>query len=199
MSTKSSTIARPESEEKPRFYYDGIYKDDYDVDHMQPVYSAVMNLLHVLKSPVQVLEVGCGTGVFGNIVVDAGFKYRGFDFSVEAIRRCPNKIRPFVSRRNAYNRTAFRVGHNVIVAIEVMEHLQDLNVVNFINPGTICIFTLPNFTDEAHLRTYKDAKFIRQHYKNLIRWHKIDSIVMADDPDIDCGKKIIHICKGVRV
>lgn len=199
MSTQSSSLARTEPGEKNAFYYDSIYKDGYNVDHLGPIYSAVLNLLHALKPPVQVLEIGCGIGVFGSKVVDAGFKYRGFDFSVEAIRRCPDLIRTNVSRRNAYSRATFRVGHTVVVAIEVMEHLRDLEVVDMIPPDKICIFTLPNYSSESHLRTYKDAKFIRRHYKNLIRWHKIDSIVMADDPGIECGKKIIHVCKGVKV
>jgi 2-polyprenyl-3-methyl-5-hydroxy-6-metoxy-1,4-benzoquinol methylase len=185
--------------EKAAFYYDQVYTAGYAIDHMQPVYNAVLAILESLKPPIHVLEVGCGLGLFGEMVVDAGFKYRGFDFSIEAIRRCPNRIRSMVGRRNAYHRATFRVGHNVVVAIEVMEHLQDLEVVNMIAPDTICIFTLPNYTDEAHLRTYKDEKFIRQYYKGLIRWHKIDPIVMADDQGIDCGKKIIWVCKGVKV
>ena len=165
---------------------------------MQPVYNAVLAILESLKPPVRVLEVGCGLGLFGEMVVDAGFKYRGFDFSIEAIRRCPNRIRSMVGRRNAYLRSTFRVGHNVVVAIEVMEHLQDLEVVDMIAPGTVCVFTLPNYTDEAHLRTYKDEKFIRRYYKGLIRWHKIDPIIMADDQHVECGKKIIWVCKGVK-
>ena len=199
MSIQSSSLACTELGEKNAFYYDSIYKDVYKVDHLRLVYAAVLELLQALKPPVQVLEIGCGIGVFGSMVVDAGFKYRGFDFSVEAIRRCPDVIRTKVSRRNAYQRATFRVGHTVIVAIEVMEHLRDLEVVDMIPSDKICIFTLPNYSDGAHLRTYKDPKFIRRHYKNLIRWHKIDSIVMADDPGIDCGKKIIHVCKGVKV
>jgi 2-polyprenyl-3-methyl-5-hydroxy-6-metoxy-1,4-benzoquinol methylase len=186
-------------EEKPAFYYDQVYERGYQTVHMRRVYNAVLTVLESLKPPVQILEIGCGLGVFGEMIVDAGFKYRGFDFSIQAIRKCPNRIRTHVARRNAYHRATFRVGHNVVVAIEVMEHLRDLEVIEMIAPDTICIFTLPNYTDEAHLRTYKDEKAIRQYYKGLIRWHKIDPIIMADDPGVECGKKIIWVCKGVKV
>jgi 2-polyprenyl-3-methyl-5-hydroxy-6-metoxy-1,4-benzoquinol methylase len=185
--------------EKPAFYYDQVYTNGYVTDHMQPVYNAVLSILESLKPPVQILEIGCGIGLFGEMAVDAGLRYRGFDFSIEAIRRCPNKIRTKIARRNAYHCSTFRLGYNVVVAIEVMEHLQDLEVVDMIRPGTVCVFTLPNYTDEAHLRTYKDERFVRQYYKGLIRWHKIDPIVMAPDQGIECGKKIIWVCKGVKV
>lgn len=192
-----TSIAPPE--EKPAHYYDLIYREGYRIDHMRPVYGAVMDALYALRPPMQILEVGCGIGVFAEMAVTAGFKYRGFDFSIEAIRRCPDSVRTHVTRRNAYHRATFRVGHTVVVAIEVMEHLRDLKVVDVIAPDTICIFTLPNYTGEAHLRTYEDAKAIRKHYKGLIRWHKIQSIEMADDEDIKCGKKIIWVCKGVKI
>ena len=186
-------------EEQPAHYYDSIYRDGYSIDHMQPVYNAVLDILRALNPPAQVLEIGCGIGVFGEMVVDAGFKYHGFDFSIDAIRRCPDSIRTRVARKNAYHRSSFRVGHNVVVAIEVMEHLRDLEVVDMIAPDTICIFTVPNYTDEAHLRTYSDEKAIRNYYKGLIRWHRIQPIVMADDSGVSCGKKIIWVCKGVKI
>jgi len=185
--------------EQPAHYYDSIYRNGYNVDHMQPVYNAVMDILQSLKPPVQVLEIGCGIGIFGEMVHDGGFKYRGFDFSIEAIRRCPNSIRTRVVRRNAYHRSTFRVSHTVVIAIEVMEHLRDLEIVDHIASDTICIFTLPNYTDEAHLRAYPDEKMIRNYYKGLIRWHKIQPVVMAADSGIECGKKIIWVCKGAKI
>jgi 2-polyprenyl-3-methyl-5-hydroxy-6-metoxy-1,4-benzoquinol methylase len=194
----SKVVVAP-PEERPVHYYDQIYQSGYEVDHMWTVYGAVLAILQSLKQPVQVLEVGCGLGHFGEMAVSAGFKYRGFDFSIEAIRRCPGSIRSFVSRRNAYHRSTFRVGHTVVVAIEVMEHLRDLEVVDMIAPDTVCIFTLPNYTDAAHLRTYDSEKAIRKYYKGLIRWHKIQPIEMAADAGIKCGKKIIWVCKGVKV
>lgn len=193
------TAIAPQPEEKPVSYYDQIYRDGYSVDHMRPVYNAVLSMLRALQPPVQILEAGCGNGLFGWLAIRDGFKYRGFDFSIEAIRRCPNSIRSHVARRNIYHRSAFRVGHTVVVAIEVMEHVRDLEVVDHIAPDTICIFTLPNYTDAAHMRTYPNEKFIRKHYKGLIRWHKIQAIEMADDPGIKCGKKKIYVCKGVKV
>jgi len=196
-----SKAVKAPPEEKPVHYYDKIYQEGYDVQHMRPVYLAVLKMLEVLKEQqsVQILEVGCGLGVFGTMAVNAGFKYRGFDFSIEAIRRCPSWIRSRVARRNAYHQSTFRVGHTVVVAIEVMEHLRDLEVVDMIAPGKICIFTLPNYTDAAHLRTYETDKAIRKYYQGRIRWHKIQKIIMADDPGIKCGKKIIWVCKGVKV
>lgn len=198
--TETECISR---EEKRVAYYDDVYKAGYNVDHMRPVYDEIMLMLFNLSTKfkqVQVLEIGCGIGVFGKMVAAVSdFRYRGFDFSVEAIRRCPNEIRTMVARRDAYHRSSYRLSHNIVIAIEVMEHLDDLEVLTNIKRDTICIFTLPNYTDEAHLRTYENARAIKKYYKGWIRWHKIVPIEMADDEGIECGKKIIHVCKGVRL
>ena len=187
--------------EKPKAYYDEVYRGNYSVDHMLPVYAEVLSMLRGIRSfdPVQALEIGCGTGVFGAMVINTGIiHYRGFDFSSEAIRRCPHLIRPWVARRNAYTRASYRVGHNTVVAIETMEHLDDLKVLDHIKPDTICIFTFPNYTDAAHIRVYPTARFIKKRFKGLIRWSKIVEIEMAEDSGIDCGHKIIYVCKGVK-
>lgn len=188
--------------EKPHSYYDEVYRGDYSVEHMRPVYDEVMSMLRGIRTvdPVQVLEIGCGTGAFGEMVVNTGvIEYRGFDFSAEAIRRCPNTIRAWVARRDAYSHASYRVKHNTVVAIETMEHLNDLKVVRNIKPDAICIFTFPNYTDAAHVRTYPNSAFIKKHFKGLIRWSKIVDIKMAEDMGIRCGYKIIRVCKGVRI
>lgn len=186
--------------EKPHAYYDEVYTEGVDLVHMQPIYESIVALLKGFRSiKPQVLEIGCGTGILGKMIMDAGFRYRGFDFSAVAIRKCPHEIRAFVTRRNAYHTAPYRVGHNVVVAVEVMEHLRDLEVVERISSGSYCIFTLPNFTDEAHLRVYPDSKEIKRYYKGLIKWSRITPVKMCEDDGVDGGYKIIHVCKGVKI
>lgn len=187
-------------QEKNHVYYDDIYRKTYPLEHMWPIYLTILDLLKGYRAITpRVLEIGCGIGKFGQMVHDAGIKYRGFDFSAVAIRMCPNDIRAFVARRNAYHRVSYRVDHNVIVAIEVMEHLRDLEVIELFAKGTHCIFTLPNFTDEAHLRTYDSKAAIKKYYKGKIKWSKIIPVEMAEDEGIACGKKVIYICKGFKL
>lgn len=187
-------------EEKTSIYYDDIYKGEYGLDHMVPVYDEVLKILLGMRAVVpRVLEIGCGTGILGKMIHEAGISYRGFDFSIVAIRKCPNEIRPFVVRRNAYHTAPYRVGHNTVVAVETMEHLDDLHILQRVKKGTHCVFTLPNFTDEAHLRVYNNPVDIRKYYKGVVKWSSIKTVIMDVDEGTKTGTKDIHVCKGIKL
>jgi 2-polyprenyl-3-methyl-5-hydroxy-6-metoxy-1,4-benzoquinol methylase len=59
---------------------------------------------------------------------------------------------------NAYDKKEFRGDYNVVIATEVLEHVDDLKVLANIKSGATFIGSVPNFGDAAHLRTYVDKQ-----------------------------------------
>jgi 2-polyprenyl-3-methyl-5-hydroxy-6-metoxy-1,4-benzoquinol methylase len=203
---KHTTITYREGELSPEErgpdYYDAVYSEGpYDTDRYKPVYECVLGMLTVPETGqtkkvngerLALLELGCGTGAFASMALIKNIHYRGFDFSREAIRQCPRHVQPFVAKKNIYGVHCWRQTHNVVVAIETIEHVDDIAITKKIAPGKVVIYTLPNFTDAAHLRTYPEPEFIKERFKSLIKWHEIVTIDMPED-------KKIYVCRGKKL
>ena len=151
----ASTLA---IEEKGREYYDKIFKDGYDTSRYEDVYKVILRILEEIDDP-RVLEIGCGVGTLGKMIIDKGYKYRGFDFSKEAIKQCKKLgARGHFYLGNAYDKKEYKGNYNVVIATEVLEHVDDLKVLSLIKSGVMFIGSVPNFGDEAHLRVYKNKQ-----------------------------------------
>jgi len=145
--------------EKKSEYYDNIYAAGYDTLRYQPIYRGILEYLRQLESP-RVLEIGCGVGDMGKMIVDNNIPYRGFDFSAMAIK-CSREICPegnfWVG--DAYNRANYLPpDYNVAIAFEVLEHTDDLRVIENIPAGVHLVASVPDFDDIAHLRVYQDPQ-----------------------------------------
>ena len=143
--------------EKKSGYYDDIYATGYDTFRYQPIYRAILENLGKLESP-RVLEIGCGVGDLGKMIVANGIPYRGFDFSEKAIE-CSRAICPkgnfWVG--DAYDRANYLpYDYNVAIALEVLEHTDDLRVIENIPAGVYVMASVPDFDDIAHLRVYQN-------------------------------------------
>jgi predicted TPR repeat methyltransferase len=66
---------------------DGAYELPYDISPYFPMYKRVLHYLLKYKAD-NVLEVGCGTGVFAKMLRDKNkISYQGFDFSPVAVNK----------------------------------------------------------------------------------------------------------------
>jgi cyclopropane fatty-acyl-phospholipid synthase-like methyltransferase len=183
--------------EEPSSYYDAVYRSAfktgvYDTARFQRIYRAVYSFL---AADSKVLECGCGTGVFAEMVLDSGMWYRGFDFSAVAITSCSDRVLPCVWRDSAYSISAWCrwSTFNTVVAIETFEHLDDLRVIDMIPEGVKVIFSVPNFDSRSHLRTYPpDIDGIQEYYFDRLRINRIITMPTKED-------KIITVCDVVRV
>ena len=111
--------------EKTAEYYDRIYADGYSAASYRPVYEAVLDFLQRMRA-ASVLEVGCGTGELAAQVVAAGIPYRGFDISPVAVEQVRARGIETVRVGSAYAPDNYRPrDYNVIVALEVFEHIDD--------------------------------------------------------------------------
>lgn len=185
--------------EKSADYYDEIYRRGYDTDGYQPLYQVVMRLLTRMRSP-RVLELGCGIGDLGAMMVAEGYPYRGFDFSPEAIAQCEQKCPVghfFVG--DIYDPENYQpVDYNTVIALEVLEHVDDLRVLEMIPPGARLIASVPDYDDEAHLRLYRNIQTdIVGRFSPYL--HIIEVATATVDNAASGNGQSIHILSAIRV
>lgn len=145
--------------EKTAEHYSEIYARGYDTRGYYPLYQLVIKLIESFPSP-RILELGCGIGDLGRMIIEKGWPYRGFDFSEEAIGQC-RRLCPegdFFAGDVYSPEDYLPVDYTVAVALEVLEHVDDLQVIQHIPPGVRLIASVPDYDDIAHLRLYKDVK-----------------------------------------
>ena len=138
-------------------YYNNIYcskgnhlKHYKYVPHY-PVLQVAFGMLSDIDDP-QILELGCGTGQFAQMLWDRGLKcYKGIDFSALAIEIAKRKSPQAFEVGNVFD--ANYEGFNTVVVMEVLEHIEDdLQLIGCIPEGMNIIFSVPNFIDPSHVR-----------------------------------------------
>jgi 2-polyprenyl-3-methyl-5-hydroxy-6-metoxy-1,4-benzoquinol methylase len=185
--------------EKGAAYYSDIYRRGYDTGGYQPLYQLVMQMLKKIPSP-RILELGCGIGDLGRMIIDEGFPYRGFDFSKEAVAQskaqCP---RGNFLVGDVYNPEDYLpANYNVAVALEVLEHVDDLKVIESIPPGVRLIASVPSYDDIAHLRLYKDPKMdIIERFRQYL--HIVEIATATSDNPHSGKEQSIHIFSGIKL
>ena len=156
-------------QERGADYYDRIYADGYSTDAYQPVYDAVLDFLGRMNAP-RVLEVGCGTCDLALQIVERGIPYRGFDLSPVAVERGVSRGLTSVQVASAYDAESFRPhDYNLILALEVFEHIDDRRALSHFPDQTHVLFSVPDFVETSHLRAYQDPKRdIVDYYAGLL-------------------------------
>lgn len=174
--------------EQPPAYYDRIY---INARKYRRHYSGVRWLEMFKKASLHcgqnILEIGCGVGQFAHLLHDKGFLfYHGVDFSKVAILRAEAlKLKGFhFHLGNIYEpdwyegRTEEGQGftYDTVVALETLEHVRDMEVLEMIPEGTRLVLSLPTFSNEAHLIHFTDANAIVDRYDELMRFEYIEHI-----------------------
>ena len=104
----------------------------------------------------------------------------GFDFSKNAINQAKDKL-PDISNKfmihDCYNLSSINYDYNISVAVEVLEHLDDIKIIKQLKSKSYLIGTLPNFwaSNNAHLRIYKSKLHIYfrfYKYLRVLQWKK---------------------------
>lgn len=156
-------------------FYDHLYSVDdltYERPSTSPYYPMYKEACRAVlrERPSSILEVGCGSGVLGEMLIRAGVSYTGFDFSSTAVGKA--KLRSpggdfyigDATDAAAYDRT-----YDGIVCCEVLEHIDaDLKAVELWKSGAICICSVPNFDGEHHVRYFRSEEEIVERYGGLL-------------------------------
>lgn len=155
-------------------FYDEVYSNErrYTEDYTNlpyyPIFQVALGMIRDVENP-KILELGCGTGQFAKMLWDNDIRdYLGIDFSEKAVeiarKFSPQKFE--VADIRAWN---IREEFNVVVMLEVLEHLSDdLSVLRGINQGTTVIFSVPRFDDPGHVRLFKRKEDVEDRYRGLI-------------------------------
>jgi len=145
--------------ERDALYYDQLYEAGHSSAELYaPVYDAALEVLCQLPDP-RVLEVGCGTGDFAARISSENIPYRGFDLSPVAIERSRKRGNAEVSVGTAYDKKMYAPeDYNIIVALEVFEHIDDLRAIANFPRDLHVLFSVPDFVETSHLRAYQDPQ-----------------------------------------
>lgn len=116
----------------------------------------------------RVLEIGCGTGQLAAFLFDYGItEYVGLDFSATAISYA-RRLAPagrFIVDDARHSNIYSEVEHDVLICTEVLEHIaDDVAVVSRFQPRKRCIFSVPNFGHESHVRFFSDSASVSDRY-----------------------------------
>lgn len=185
--------------EKNAAYYDEIYRSGYSTSKYAPLYDLILKTLETIHEP-KVLELGCGIGDLGSLIVQKGHPYRGFDFSETAVghsrRRCPGGS---FQLGNVYNAADYQpVDYNTVIALEVLEHVDDMKVMANIPAGARIIASVPDYNDVAHLRLYQDPKRdIVDRFRGLMHTIDVKSIIFKNKATL--RNQTIYVFHGIKL
>lgn len=136
----NSQVLFVRTKEKGRDYYDNLFKTQKDFSRYDEIHKEIAKLVGDKK----VLDIGCGRGDIKKYIKN----YKGFDFSEEAIK---------IAGKNCWVGSVYDkknyIDADVYLLLEVLEHVDE-KILDLIPKGKEIIFTVPNFKDPSHLRTY---------------------------------------------
>jgi SAM-dependent methyltransferase len=141
--------------------YDNIYKDSakYGCHYTESTYYPVWEEA-VKHIEGRVLELGCGTGQFAQMIRDTILepKYLGVDYSKEAIRQAKERNPDMNFLCSDVFKTIIHIA-DTFVMLELLEHIKDDTLlIGKLPKGKKAVFSVPNFEAENHYRCFKNKK-----------------------------------------
>lgn len=163
--------------------YDQIYieADKYWKHYTESPYFALYKEVLKLIKDINILELGCGTGQFAEMIFDSfkNINYTGLDFSKQAIKMAQMFAQQYKFKVVDIEKQGILNGYNYDVAIllEVLEHLNDKAVLNNLRKGSKIIASVPNYDSQNHVRFFESIDEVKARYINhitikTIKWVK---------------------------
>jgi SAM-dependent methyltransferase len=146
-----------------------------------PLFRTMLGLV-TASGAGSVLEVGCGSGLFAELLIrDTEIAYRGFDFSPAGIAHARTRVPGadfFVG--NALAADSYCGEYACIVCAEVLEHSHDdLDVIALWPRGTAFVCSVPNFDYPTHVRHFRTEQDVRGRYGTALDIHSIHRVAAS--------------------
>jgi len=162
--------------EKGAEYYDDLF--NRVPQNIVPRQRVVVNRIQALNlDKVSILDVGCGCGTFAE-AIPKDWNYRGFDFSSVAIAKAKEKYsdRKFQVGSVYDPQIYLPVDYNVIVCGQVLEHTDDLKVLELFPKNVHIFVTVPTFSDPSHIRYFENVTDIYNRYSGSLDLQQAEHI-----------------------
>lgn len=160
-----------------------------------PYYVLWQSLAEQLLAFEAILEVGCGTGQFAEMLADMGIKsYTGFDFSAEGVAIARNRIDADFRVADAMTTDLFAtVPYDAVVATKVLEHLpDDVGMLRRIRPGAHVFATVPSFDYPDHARYFRRTDDVQRRYAEALTDLSVKGLRRALDG------AVFYVIHGIR-
>lgn len=160
------------TKEKGKDYYDKLFREQNDFSRYDEIHKEIGKIV----GNDSVVDAGCGRGDVAKYIKN----YKGFDFSEEAIKVAKkNKLDVWVG--SVYDKKNY-IEADTYLLLEVLEHVDE-SVLDNIPKDKRLIFSVPNFDDPSHLRTYT-PEIIKQKFnpKQIITFSWKDKWVKGNKP-----------------
>jgi hypothetical protein len=166
------------------------YKQHYNDMVYADTWRYIMGKLCVYD---KLLDIGCGPGHLAHMLYDNGFKnYTGIDFSDVAIKMARAKVPSYNFIKDDLRTINYSKYYDYkIICTEALEHIEnDIDLLKKLPPNYI-IFSVPDFMTVDHYRTYKNEKFIKEYYKNVLNILTVKTFPVGNGSSIHAVEAII--------
>lgn len=174
-------------------YYDTIYtgRNYHLVDPRKSIYAKMwLWAISFIPENSLVVDLGCGFGQFGRLLKGLkNVKYEGYDYSAYAVA---NAVTPGIELSNIFY---LRPVADVVTMFEVLEHVEDLRLLETLNKGQRVIFSVPSFDSPAHVRHFKNKEEVYDRYENHV---KFEAIATFNHPKFWVRKKWFCAVGNIR-
>ena len=118
----------------------------------------------------KVLDIGCGTGAFSNMIEMADFT--GLEFSQDAIHKGESLGRKIIAESIEEHSLHNSNTYDVVTAFQVLEHISGINQfikssANCVKPGGLLIVAVPS--DESYIK-FKSNAILNMPPRHISRW-----------------------------
>jgi 2-polyprenyl-3-methyl-5-hydroxy-6-metoxy-1,4-benzoquinol methylase len=141
------------------------------------LHSDVMDMLKpYLQRDLEVLDFGCGQGAFSQRLIDAGMTVDGCDLNVDQIKAgVRNRFELDLNNQSVSD--SIQVRYDMIVAMEIIEHLQNpwkylSDCITILKDGGLIVLSTPNISNFiSRLRFFMRGSLIGYEKNDLAHGH----------------------------